>query len=82
MKDILVYLMEFSSPSQIYVIILIPISGFQRKLHSPSLEMLFISHPPLSECAEFWSPLPDIFHAYAIKGNEPKMEHRKIAAPF
>ena len=61
-EDILIYLMEFSSPSQIYVDILIPTPGFQTKLHSPSLEMLFILHPPPSECAEFWYPLPDVFH--------------------
>ena len=61
-EDILIYLMEFSSPSQIYVYILFPTPGLQKKLHSPSLEMLFIFHPPPSECAEFWYPLPDVFH--------------------
>ena len=46
-EDILTYLMEFSSPpSQIYVDILIPTPGLQKKLHNPSLEMLFTFHPP------------------------------------
>ena len=55
MEDILIYLMEFSSLSQIYVKILLPTLGFQKKLHTP-LKMLFIFDTPPSECAEFWSP--------------------------
>ena len=46
-EDILIYLMEFSSPpSQIYVNILIPTPESQNKLLSPSPEMLFIFQPP------------------------------------
>ena len=61
-EDILIYLMEFSSLSQIYVNILIPTTGFQKKLLSISIKMLFIFHPLPSECAEFWFPLSDVFH--------------------
>ena len=61
-EGILIYLMEISSPSQIDVNVLIPTPGFQKKPHSPSLEMLLFFIPPPSECAEFWFPLPDVFH--------------------
>ena len=52
-EDILIYLMEFSSPSQIYVNISITTPGFQKELLSPSLEMLLVFHPPPSEYVEF-----------------------------
>ena len=54
----------FVHPSLIYINILISTSGFQKKLHSPSLEMLLFFIPPPSECAGFWSPLPDVFHPF------------------
>ena len=61
-EDILIYLMEFSSPSQIYVNILIPTPGSQNKLHSPSREMLFIFQPLPLSVLDFGPPLPDVFH--------------------
>ena len=39
MQDNLIYLMEFSTPSQIYVEILAPTLGLQKKLYAP-LKML------------------------------------------
>ena len=49
LEDILIYLMEFSSPSQTYVKISVPIPGLQKKLHTPALKCtLFFIPPPLS----------------------------------
>ena len=65
-EDILTYLMEFSSPLSDLCNYFDPHSKFE-KLHSPSFRMLFIFNPLPSECAEFWSHLPDIFHSLRWK---------------
>ena len=44
----------FISLSQIYERILAPTPAHQKNLHTPSFELLFTSHPPLSEFAELW----------------------------